>query len=131
MRGSGPGQGDQQGHRWGGGGGGRGGGGGGGRAGGGGAGRDAVKTAGYIVKTAVLYNVDVSSWNILTRAAGTGIQEAAPPPLEGHVRTADGSPQKAHRERIRVSTVCAWNTSRLAFDGSGRVKRGKESGEDS
>ena len=35
--------------------------------------------------------------------------------------------QKAHRERIRVSTVCAWNTSRLAFDGSGRVKRGKES----
>ena len=35
--------------------------------------------------------------------------------------------QKAHRDRIRVSTVCAWKTSRLAFDGTGRVKRGRES----
>ena len=35
--------------------------------------------------------------------------------------------QKAHREGIRMSTVCAWNTSRLAFDGSGRVRRGRES----
>ena len=34
---------------------------------------------------------------------------------------------KAHREMIRISTVCAWNTSRLAFDGTGRVKRGRES----
>ena len=30
---------------------------------------------------------------------------------------------KAHRLGIRVSRVCAWNTSRLAFDGSGPVKR--------
>jgi hypothetical protein len=34
--------------------------------------------------------------------------------------------QKAHRERIRVSTVCAWNTSRLAFDGTGRHGRGEK-----
>ena len=33
----------------------------------------------------------------------------------------------AHRNGMRLRTVCAWNTSRLAFDGSGRVKRGKES----
>ena len=33
----------------------------------------------------------------------------------------------AHRNGMRVRTVCAWNTSRLAFDGSGKVKRGKES----
>ena len=33
--------------------------------------------------------------------------------------------QKAHCERIRISTVCAWNTSRLAFDGTGRVKEEK------
>ena len=32
---------------------------------------------------------------------------------------------KAHALGIRVSTVCAWNTSRLAFDGSGRVLRGR------
>ena len=27
---------------------------------------------------------------------------------------------------MRVSWICAWNTSRLAYDGSGKVKRGKE-----
>ena len=31
---------------------------------------------------------------------------------------------KAHRLGIRVSHVCAWNTSALAFDGSGKVERG-------
>ena len=30
----------------------------------------------------------------------------------------------AHREGIRISRVCAWNTSKLAFDGSGTVERG-------
>ena len=34
---------------------------------------------------------------------------------------------KAHRQGIHISRVCAWGTSRLAFDGSGKVKRGKES----
>ena len=29
----------------------------------------------------------------------------------------------AHRKRMRFSTVCPWNTSRLAFDGSGSVVR--------
>lgn len=31
---------------------------------------------------------------------------------------------KAHQNGIRVSQVCTWNTSRFAYDGSGRVKRG-------
>ena len=31
---------------------------------------------------------------------------------------------KAHRHGLRISRVCAYNTSRLAFDGSGIVKRG-------
>lgn len=30
---------------------------------------------------------------------------------------------KAHRMGIRISHVCAWNTSKLAFDGSGEVTR--------
>lgn len=33
---------------------------------------------------------------------------------------------RAHGLGMRVSRVCAWNTSRLAFDGSGRVRRGEE-----
>ena len=30
---------------------------------------------------------------------------------------------KAHRKGIRISRICAWGTSKLAFDGSGEVKR--------
>jgi hypothetical protein len=31
----------------------------------------------------------------------------------------------AHKWGLRVHQVCAWGTSQLAFDGSGRVNRGK------
>ena len=31
--------------------------------------------------------------------------------------------QQAHRKEIRISRICAWNTSRLAFDGSGEIAR--------
>ena len=31
---------------------------------------------------------------------------------------------QAHKKGIRLSRICAWGTSRLAFDGSGRVTRG-------
>ena len=36
----------------------------------------------------------------------------------------------AHHYGIRISHVNAWGTSRLAYDGSGRVKRGREVSED-
>jgi IS605 OrfB family transposase len=35
---------------------------------------------------------------------------------------------KAHRQSIRVSHICAWGTSKLAYDGSGVVLRGKDAG---
>jgi IS605 OrfB family transposase len=35
---------------------------------------------------------------------------------------------KAHKNGIRISHVCAWGTSKLAFDGSGKVLRGKDAG---
>jgi transposase, IS605 OrfB family, central region len=84
-----------------------------------------VKTARFIVESAMFYGVD------------TIVMEALE--LNGKKR---GSKQrlalwraryvqsmveiKAHRGGIRVSRVCAWNSSRLAFDGSGRVMRGGE-----
>lgn len=39
---------------------------------------------------------------------------------------------KAHQNRMRISRICAWNTSALAYDGTGKVKRGtyKEKGEE-
>lgn len=36
----------------------------------------------------------------------------------------------AHQNGMRISRICAWNTSRLAYDGSGVVQRGKEVSED-
>lgn len=33
---------------------------------------------------------------------------------------------KAHKNGIRISRICAWGTSKLAFDGSGEVLRGKK-----
>lgn len=36
--------------------------------------------------------------------------------------------EMAARSGIRTSYICAWNTSQLAFDGSGKVKRGKDCG---
>ena len=87
----------------------------------------AVKTAEFIVKTAVLYDVDVIVMEHLdTRGRKRGSRKQR----LHHWRAMYVQrmvAQKAHREGIRVSTVCAWNTSRLAFDGTGRVKRGKES----
>ena len=35
----------------------------------------------------------------------------------------------AHKYGMRFSRVNAWNTSRLAYDGSGSVKRGRQMGE--
>ena len=35
---------------------------------------------------------------------------------------------KAHRLSMRISHVCAWGTSKFAYDGSGRVLRGKDGG---
>ena len=35
---------------------------------------------------------------------------------------------KAHEHGMRVSRICAWKTSRLAYDGSGEVIRGKDAG---
>jgi IS605 OrfB family transposase len=33
---------------------------------------------------------------------------------------------QAHRRGMRISRVCAWGTSKYAFDGSGEVARGKD-----
>lgn len=37
---------------------------------------------------------------------------------------------KAHMNGVHINRVCAWGTSRLAYDGSGRVLRGRDAGFD-
>ena len=87
----------------------------------------AVKTADFIVKAAVRYNAGV----IVMEHLDTGGKKRGSKKQRLHfwkteyVQTMVTA--KAHRALVRVSTVCAWNTSRLAFDGSGMVLRGRGS----
>ena len=89
----------------------------------------AVKIAAFIIETAVLYNVDV----IVLEALDTGGKKHGPRSKRQRLTLWKAQyvqamvEHKAHRLGIRVSHVCARNTSRLAFDGSGAVRRGNES----
>ena len=87
----------------------------------------AVKTAQFIIDTAVLYHADVIVFEHLDldrRKRGSKKQRLH---LWKARRVQSVVADKAHRLGMRISRVNAWNTSRLAFDGSGRVLRGKES----
>ena len=87
----------------------------------------AVKTAQFIVDTAVLYNCDVIVMEHLD--LGGKVRGSKKQRLHlwkaRYVQSMVGL--KAHRLGMRVSRVNAWNTSRLAYDGSGKVMRGRES----
>ena len=86
----------------------------------------AVKTARFIVDTAIKYDVDC----IVMEYLDLGGRKRGSKKQRLHLWRAKYVQamvtDKAHRNMIRVARVCAWNTSRLAFDGSGRVMRGKE-----
>ena len=88
--------------------------------------RISVLTARFIVDTAVLYNADVivmEHLDLQRKKCGSKKQRLAlwrAKYVQGMVT------HKAHHNGIRVSHVNAWGTSRLAYDGSGRVLRGKE-----
>ena len=87
----------------------------------------AAKTAAAILDTAVLYNVDVIVFEHLDlngRKRGSKKQKLH---LWKVRKVQSMVTDKAHRHGMRISHICAWNTSRLAFDGSGKVLRGTES----
>ena len=87
----------------------------------------AVKTAEFIVKTAILYDVNII---VMEHLDMRGRKRGSKRQCLHHWKAMYVQAMvtdKAHREKIRVSTVCAWNTSRLAFDGTGCVKRGSVS----
>ena len=87
----------------------------------------AVQTANFIINTAVKYNVDAIVMEHLdTKGKKRGSKKQRLHLWKSQYVQAMVT-QKAHRVGIRIAHVCAWNTSRLAFDGSGKVLRGKES----
>lgn len=84
----------------------------------------AKKISSAIVEFAVLYSVDCIVFEYLDfrgrKAKGNKAQRL-------HMWRKNGIQQyvehKAHRSGIRISRICAWGTSKLAFDGSGEVVR--------
>ena len=87
----------------------------------------AVKTARYIMDIATLYDADVivmEHLDLKGRAKGSKKQKLKLWRAKYVQKTVA---HKAHHDGRHVSAVNAWGTSRLAFDGSGRVLRGKES----
>lgn len=88
----------------------------------------AVKTAQFIMDTAVLYNADVIVFEHLDlngKKHGSRKQRLH---LWKSRYVQSMVYDKAHRLGMHVSHVNAWGTSRLAYDGSGRVLRGREAG---
>lgn len=86
----------------------------------------ARKIAGAITDTAIKYNCDVIVFEYLDikgKKRGSKKQKLhmwKKNTIQNIVE------YKAHRNGIRVSHICAWGTSKLAYDGSGRVLRGKD-----
>lgn len=86
----------------------------------------AVKTAQFIIDTAILYSADVIVFEHLDlrgRKRGSKKQCLHLWKSRDVQRMVT---DKAHRLAMRVSHICACGTSKLAYDGSGVVLRGKD-----
>jgi IS605 OrfB family transposase len=82
------------------------------------------KTAKVIIDFAVLYNADVIVFEFLDTTGKIKGSQKQRLHLWRKREIQKIIEHKAHILGIRISRICAWNTSRLAFDGSGKVERG-------
>lgn len=83
------------------------------------------KTAGDILSFAYEYNVDVIVFEHLDtkgKKKGKNKQKISLWRKKEIQRIVE---HRVHKLGIRISRICAWNTSKLAYDGSGVVERGK------
>ena len=88
----------------------------------------AVKTADYIINVAVRYNADVIVFEHLDKRGKVHGSKKQKLKLWRSQEVQQIVTNKAHRLGMRISRICAWGTSRLAYDGSGDVLRGKKGG---
>ena len=84
----------------------------------------ATKTAQFIVDVAVLYSADVIVFEHLDRGGKLHGSKKQRLHMWRSQEVQSIVTNKAHRLGMRISRICAWGTSKLAFDGSGVVKRG-------
>lgn len=90
----------------------------------------AVKTAEYIMQTAVRYNADVIVFEHLDKKGKVRGSKKQRLKLWRSQEVQAIVTDKAHRLKMRISHICAWGTSKFAYDGSGVVSRGKRGGFD-
>lgn len=88
----------------------------------------ATKTANFIMDIAVLYSADIIVFEHLVKDGKVRGSKKQKLKLWRSQEVQAIVTNKAHRLGMRISRICAWNTSRLAYDGSGRVLRGKDGG---
>ena len=84
----------------------------------------AQKTAAFIIDCTALYDIHTIVFEYLDtrgRKRGSKRQRLHHWKAQAVQRIVT---DKAHRKGMHISRICAWNTSRLAYDGSGRVTRG-------
>jgi IS605 OrfB family transposase len=85
-----------------------------------------AKTAAYIMDVAMEYNADTIVFEHLDRNGKIRGSKKQKIHMWRSQEVQSIVANKAHRLGMRISRICAWGTSRLAYDGSGRIKRGKE-----
>ena len=88
-----------------------------------------IETCKKIMETAVLYDVDCIVFEYLDtggKIRGKKYRERIHMWRKRDVQKR--TELQAHRHGMRISRVCAWGTSKYAFDGSGEVERGKDAG---
>lgn len=88
----------------------------------------ATKTANFIVDVAVLYNADTIVFEHLDKNGKVRGSKKQKLKLWRSQEVQAIVTNKAHRLGMHVSHICAWGTSKLAYDGSGTVLRGKNAG---
>lgn len=86
----------------------------------------AVKTANYVMDVAVLYNADVIIFEYLDKVGKVRGSKKQKLKMWRSQEVQSIVANKAHRLGIRISHICAWGTSKYAYDGSGTVLRGKD-----
>lgn len=84
----------------------------------------AVKTSQFIMDVAVLYSADAIVFEHLDRRGKLHGSKKQRLHMWRSQEVQSIVTNKAHRHGMRISHVCAWGTSKLAFDGSGIVERG-------
>ena len=88
----------------------------------------ASKTANYIMDIAVLYNADIIVFEHLDKDGKVRGSKKQKLKMWRSQEVQSIVTNKAHRLGIRISHICAWGTSKMAFDGSGTILRGKDGG---